>query len=72
MVRVTPKPHERIGATLRRFKKLCEREGIMRDVRRNQAYEKPSEKKRRQKLRSVKRFHKERLEEEERIKAARR
>lgn len=71
MIRVTPKPHEKILATLRRFKKLCEREGVMREVRRNQAYEKPSEKKRRQKLRTIKRFQKERLEEEERLKSAR-
>lgn len=70
MVRVTPKNNEKIGVTLRRFKKLCEREGIMRDFRRNQAYEKPSERKRREKLRAVKRLQKERSEEAQRLKEA--
>ena len=64
MIRIVPKPHEKIAATLRRFKKICEREGIMRDVRRNQFYEKPSERRRREKLRSIKKIQKEQSEKE--------
>jgi small subunit ribosomal protein S21 len=32
---------------IRRFKKLCEKEGLIRDMKRNAYYEKPSEKNRR-------------------------
>jgi small subunit ribosomal protein S21 len=32
---------------MRRFKKLCEKEGLVRDMKRNTYYEKPSEKNRR-------------------------
>jgi len=49
---------------LRRFRKLCEKEGLIRDMRRNMAYEKPSEKRRRDKIRNIKRIQKIREEEE--------
>lgn len=32
---------------IRRFKKLCEKEGLIRDIKRNSYYEKPSERRRR-------------------------
>jgi len=32
---------------LRRFKKLCEKEGLTKDIKRNSYYEKPSERRRR-------------------------
>jgi small subunit ribosomal protein S21 len=32
---------------MRRFKKLCEKEGLIRDMKRNAYYEKPSERNRR-------------------------
>jgi len=33
---------------LKRFKKLCEKEGLTKEVKRNSYYEKPSERRRRQ------------------------
>lgn len=33
---------------LKRFKRLCQREGLTRDIKRHSYYEKPSERKRRQ------------------------
>ena len=68
MVKVKPRGNEHFSVTLKRWKKLCEREGILRDIRRCQAYEKPSEKRRRTKIRSIKRIRKEQLEEEGRLK----
>ncbi len=53
-VKVYPKPNENIGKTARRFKKLCQREGIIRDFRKHVEFEKPSAKKRRKALRSLK------------------
>ena len=45
--------HERepIGAALRRFKKLLERSGLTKELRRRKYYEKPCEVRRRTKLR---------------------
>ncbi|MCI0362289.1 MAG: 30S ribosomal protein S21 [Phycisphaerales bacterium] len=38
---------------LRRFKKLCEKEGLTKDIKRRQYFEKPSERRRRDARRSV-------------------
>ena len=47
--------HERepIGLALRRFKKLMERSGITRELRKRKYYEKPCELRRRAKLRKL-------------------
>jgi small subunit ribosomal protein S21 len=42
---------EPIGSALRRFKKLVERSGIQRELRKRKYYEKPCETRRRAKLR---------------------
>ena len=42
---------EHIGAALRRFKKLLERSGLIRELRQRKHYEKPCEIRRRVKLR---------------------
>lgn len=47
MLRLELKSGEPLDKALRRFKKLCNREGITRDMRRISAYEKPSEAKKR-------------------------
>lgn len=43
---------------LRRFKKLCEKEGLTKDVKKNAYYEKPSERRRRALRKSIKRAEK--------------
>lgn len=43
MLRLELKPNESLDKALRRFKKLCNREGLTRDMRRLTSYEKPSE-----------------------------
>ena len=47
--------HERehIGAALRRFKKLLERSGLKKELRKHEYYEKPCELRRRAKLRKL-------------------
>jgi len=42
---------ESIDRVLNRFKKLCEKEGLRREMKRRVAYEKPSERRRRKLLR---------------------
>lgn len=50
-IRVKTRGNETAEQMLRRFKKLCEREGITKDLKRRQYYEKPSEIKRRATIR---------------------
>ena len=58
MVKVRPRGNESIQQMLKRFKRLCQREGVTRDVKRHSYYEKPSEKKRRQWRRSIRKIEK--------------
>lgn len=49
MIKVKSRGTETAEQMLRRFKKLCEKEGLTKDIKRVAYYEKPSEKKRRSK-----------------------
>ena len=55
MIKVKPRGSESVEQMLRRFKKMCEKEGLTKDVKRKAYYEKPSERKRRQARRTQKR-----------------
>lgn len=46
-IRIKSRHGESVAQMLRRFKKLCEKEGLTKDVKRRQYYEKPSERARR-------------------------
>ncbi|UCC28880.1 MAG: 30S ribosomal protein S21 [Phycisphaerales bacterium] len=60
MVKVRPRGNESIQQMLKRFKRLCQREGLIRDIKRHSYYEKPSERKRRQMRKSVRKVEKDR------------
>jgi len=47
MIKVRARGGESVEQMLKRFKKLCEKEGLVRDIKRNAYYEKPSERRRR-------------------------
>ena len=47
MLKVRSRAGESVQQMMRRFKKLCEKEGLIRDMKRNTYYEKPSERNRR-------------------------
>jgi small subunit ribosomal protein S21 len=47
MVRVEARAGENLEKIIRRFKKACEKEGLTKQLRQNQHFEKPSDKKRR-------------------------
>ena len=47
MIRVESRSGEALDKMLRRFKKLCEKEGLTKDIKKNSYYEKPSERMRR-------------------------
>ena len=46
-IRIKARSGESVEQMLRRFKKLCEKEGLTKDIKRVAYYEKPSEKRRR-------------------------
>lgn len=47
MLKVRSRTGESVQQMMKRFKKLCEKEGLIRDMKRNAYYEKPSVKNRR-------------------------
>lgn len=55
MVKMRLREGESIHEAVRRFRKLVERSGLKREVRRREYYEKPSETKRRARLRAERR-----------------
>ncbi len=46
-IRIKARSGETVEQMLRRFKKLCEKEGLTKDIKRKEFYEKPSERNRR-------------------------
>lgn len=52
-IRIKARNNESAEQMLRRFKKLCEKEGLTKDVKKHAYYEKPSERKRRAARKSV-------------------
>ena len=47
MIKVKARVGESVQQMVKRFKKMCEKEGVIRDMKRLSYYEKPSEKNRR-------------------------
>lgn len=47
MIKVKIRANESLDMLMKRFKKACEKEGLIRDIKRTSFYEKPSEVKRR-------------------------
>ena len=54
-IRIKSRNGESIQQVLRRFKKLCEKEGLTKDVKKRQYFEKPSERRRRAARKSMNR-----------------
>jgi small subunit ribosomal protein S21 len=64
MPSVRVKENEYFDAALRRFKRACEKAGILTELRRREYYEKPTQEKKRKKAAAVKR-HMKRLSREQ-------
>lgn len=54
-IRVKARSGETVEQLQRRFKKLCEKEGLTKDIKRKEFYEKPSERRRRAMRKSLNR-----------------
>ena len=55
MIKVKARGNESIEQMIRRFKKICEKEGLTKDIKRRSYYEKPSERRRRDRRKMAKR-----------------
>ena len=55
MIKVRPRGNESVQQMLKRFKRLCQREGLTRDIKRHSYFEKPSDRKRRQIRKAIRR-----------------
>ncbi len=55
MIKVKARGNESIEQMLKRFKKMCEKEGLTKQIMRNSYYEKPSERNRRRMRKAQKR-----------------
>jgi small subunit ribosomal protein S21 len=55
-IRIKARSGESAEQMLRRFKKMCEKEGLTKDVKKHAYYEKPSERRRRALRKSQKRM----------------
>ncbi|HIJ67229.1 MAG TPA: 30S ribosomal protein S21 [Planctomycetes bacterium] len=53
MIKVRSRTGESIQQMVKRFKKMCEKEGLIRDIKRNSYYEKPSERNRRRRRKAA-------------------
>lgn len=63
MVCVRVRDNENFEASLRRFKRLCEKAGILADLRAHEYYEKPTQKRKRKAAAAKKRYAKKLLRE---------
>ncbi len=64
MPTVRVRDNENFELSLRRFKRLCEKAGILADLRRHEFFEKPTWKRKRKKAAAVKRYQKKILREQ--------
>lgn len=58
-IRIKARSGEHVEQMMRRFKKLCEKEGLTKDIKRKEYYEKPSERRRRAARKSIARVARE-------------
>ena len=54
-IRIKARGGESVEQMMRRFKKICEKEGLIKDIKREEFYEKPSERRRRAARKAVSR-----------------
>ena len=71
MIKVKARGEEPIEILLKRFKKICEKEGLTKDIKRSSYYEKPSEVRRRKVRQAIKKELK-RMAQKERQKTRKR
>ena len=61
-IRIKARAGESAEQMMRRFKKMCEKEGLTKDIKKNLYYDKPSERRRRESRKLEKRLLQEKME----------
>ena len=72
MIKVKARANEATEQLIRRFKKICEKEGLAKDIKRKAFFEKPSERERRRVRQAAKREFKVRIKEQKTAERAKR
>lgn len=67
MVRVIVGEREALDRAIMRFKRKCDRAGVLRDFKRSTYYIKPSQRRRIRKEKSIRRTHRQQAQEFERL-----
>jgi len=70
MIRIEARGNEPIEKTLKRFKKQCEKEGLVKDIKKSSYYEKPCDRKRRRIRNQVKKILKDRAKADKALRDA--
>lgn len=60
MIGITVRPGEPYESFIRRFRKVCEQAGILKDYKKHERYEKPSEKRKRKMIEARRRVYRRR------------
>ena len=55
LAKITVNENESVESALRRFKRKCQKEGIISEMKKRQNFEKPSERKKKEKIEAIKR-----------------
>jgi len=53
LAKIIVRENDSIEKALKQFKRMCEKEGLRRDIKRSAYYEKPSEQRRRRKMQQI-------------------
>ncbi|WMC19634.1 MAG: 30S ribosomal protein S21 [Enterobacteriaceae bacterium PC38] len=61
MPKIKIKENESFEISLRRFKRVCEKNGILKELKKREFYEKPSIKKKKSKITAIKRYIKKKM-----------
>lgn len=59
MIKIKARSSESLDQMLKRFKKMCEKEGLIREIKRTVFFEKPSDIKRRKERQTIRKMQKE-------------
>jgi small subunit ribosomal protein S21 len=65
-IKITVREDEPVEKAIQRFKRACNKEGLRKAIKRYQAYEKPSDRRRREAKESIRRIRKAALKRERR------
>ena len=61
-IKILLKPHEHVGAAIRRLKRQCDKSGLFKELRKRECYQKPSEARRRAEFRKKQNAQKPKVE----------